>query len=93
MEKLAFTWDGTSSHDDSSSDQGSTTYIWKDGTGYEALTGDITSDIDHYVVTGNVTVLVKQNAAQFYDDEDEEDKYSHLGTDYANLVVTHHHTN
>ena len=87
IEKLAFTWDGTSSHDDGSADQGATTYIWKDGTGYEALTGDITSDISDYVVNGDVTVLVKQNTAS--DGEDE----SHLSTDYVKLVVTHHHSN
>ena len=93
IEKLAFTWDGTSSHDDGSADQGATTYIWKDGTGYEALTGDITSDISDYVVNGDVTVLVKQNAAQYYDDDDEESKCSRLSTDYVKLVVTHHHSN
>lgn len=87
IEKLAFTWDGTSSHDDGSADQGATTYIWKDGTGYEALTGDITSDISDYVVNGDVTVLVEQNTAS-----DGFDK-SYLSTDYVKLVVTHHHSN
>lgn len=87
IEKLAFTWDGTSSHDDGSADQGATTYIWKDGTGYEALTGDITSDISDYVVNGDVTVLVEQNTAS-----DGVDK-SYLSTDYVKLVVTHHHSN
>ena len=87
IEKLAFTWDGTSSHDDGSADQGATTYIWKDGTGYEALTGDITSDISDYVVNGDVTVFVEQNTAS-----DGVDK-SYLSTDYVKLVVTHHHSN
>ena len=91
IEKLAVTWVGTSSHDDSSADQGATTYIWKDGTGYEALTGDITSDIVNYVVNGNVTVLVKQNVTHVY--EEEEDLSSRVATDYVGLVVTHHHAN
>jgi hypothetical protein len=63
----------------------------KDGTGYEALTGDITSDIVNYVVNGNVTVLVKQNVAHVY--EEEEDLSSRVATDYVGLVVTHHHAN
>ncbi|MBP2145987.1 hypothetical protein J2129_001441 [Methanofollis sp. W23] len=90
IEKLAFTWDGTSSHDNPNADQGATTYIWKNGTGYETLSGDITSNIGDYVVNGNVTVLVKQNTAQF-EDEDENTFLSLLSTDYVKLVVTHHH--
>lgn len=91
IEKLAVTWVGTSSHDDSSVDQGATTYIWKDGTSYEALTGDITSDIVNYVVNGNVTALVKQNVTHVY--EEEEDLSSRVATDYVGLVATHHHAN
>jgi hypothetical protein len=93
IEKLAFTWDGSSSHDNPGADQGATTYIWRDGIGYVTFSGDITSEIGDYIVTGNVTVLLKQNAAQFYDEEEMEYKFSHLETDYAKLVVTHHHTN
>ncbi|QYZ78746.1 hypothetical protein E2N92_04530 [Methanofollis formosanus] len=93
IEKLNVTWDGTGSHDNTSADQGATTYIWKSGTGYETLSGDITSNIGDYVVNGNVTVFVKQNTAQFYDENDCEDKLSHIATDYVKLVVTHHHTN
>jgi len=93
IENLAFTWDGTSSHDSSAADQSATIYIWRDGSGYEAFTNDITSDIDDYVVNDNVTMLVMQNAAQFYDENDEENKISRLATDYVKLVVTHHHPN
>lgn len=88
IEKLAVTWDGTSSHDNSGADQGATTYIWKSGTGYESISGDITSNIGDYVVNGNVTVLVKQNSAH-----SDLDEASRLSTDYVKLVVTHHHTN
>ncbi len=91
IEKLAFTWTGTSSHDKDSANQDATTYIW-DGTGYDAFTGDITSGISDYVVNGDVTVLVKQNAAQYVDDDENVFK-SHLETDYVKLVVTHHHSN
>lgn len=86
IEKLAFTWDGTSSYSDGSADQGATTYIW-DGTSYATLTGDITSDISDYVVSGDVTVLVEQNTAS------DGDEKSSLSTDYVKLVVTHHHSN
>jgi hypothetical protein len=87
IEKLAVTWDGTSSHDNTSANQGATTYIWKNGTGYETLSGDITSNIGDYVVNGNVTVLVKQNALS------ERNYQSCIATDYVKLVVTNHHTN
>ncbi|WP_298665586.1 hypothetical protein [uncultured Methanofollis sp.] len=87
IEKLAVTWNGTSSHDNSGADQGATTYIWKNGTGYESISGNITSNIGDYVVNGNVTVLVKQNAAHVALPA----KASHLATDYVKLVVTHHH--
>jgi len=92
IDKLAFTWDGTSSHDDGSADQGATISVLT-SSGYEALTGDLTSDISDYVINGDVTVLVEQNAGQFYDENDEEDKKSRLSTDYVKLVVTHHHSN
>ncbi|KAF1078715.1 hypothetical protein [Methanogenium sp. MK-MG] len=90
IEKLAFTWTGTSSHDNGSADQDATTYIWKNNVGYVALSS-VTSGISDYVVNGDVTVLVKQNAAQSSDGMD--DYYSHLETDYVKLVVTHHHSN
>lgn len=95
IEKLAVTWDGTSSNDNSSADQGTTTYIWKSGTGYETLSGDITSGISDYIVGGNVTVLVKQNAPQSTVGVPPEmtTYYSHIATDYVKLVVTHHHSN
>jgi len=92
IEKLAVTWDGTSSHDDGSADQGATVYVWKNGTGYEPLSGDITSNIGEYIVDGNVTVLVKQNVATTNDGMG--GLYcSHLATNYVKLVVTHHHRN
>lgn len=85
IEKLAFAWDGTSSHDDSAADQGATVSILTDG-GYVDLTGDITTDIGDYVINGDVTVLVEQNTPS------DRDYQSHIATDYVNLVVTHHHT-
>mgnify|MGYP001479804332 CR=1 FL=1 len=92
IEKLVVTWDGTSSHDDGSADQGATVYIWKNGA-YEPLSGDITSDIGEYIDgNGNVTVLVKQNAATT-DDGMGGLSHSRLETDYVKLVVTHHHRN
>jgi hypothetical protein len=93
IEKLAVTWDGTSSHDNASADQGATTYIWKSGTGYQTLSGAITSGVSDYVVDGNVTVLVKQNAVQSSSGIPPAAKYSRLATDYVKLVVTHHNTN
>ena len=89
VERLNVTWKGSGTHDNVSATQGAGLYIWNGGTGYQPLTGDITSGISDYVVDGNVTVLVKQNAATNEDDE----LYSHLATDYVKLVVTHHNTN
>ena len=86
IERLSVTWAGESSHD-ASVDQGATTYIWKSGTGYQTLSGDITSGISDYIVNNNVTVLVKQNSADSGRD------HSRLATDYVKLVVTHHNTN
>lgn len=93
IENLAVTWDGSSYHDDLSADQGSTSYIWNGVSGeYEVITGDISSDISEYVVSGNVTVLAMQNAPHS-EDEEENQFASHLSTDYVKLVVTHHHSN
>ncbi len=94
IERLSVTWAGESSHD-ASVDQGATTYIWKSGTGYQPLTGDITSGISDYIVNNNVTVLVKQNASQstIGVPPDETTYRSRLATDYVKLVVTHHNTN
>jgi hypothetical protein len=87
IEKLAFTWTGTGSHESGDpADQGATTYIWKNNVGYMPLSS-VTTGISDYVVNGDVTVLVKQNAASSGGDA------SSLSTDYVKLVVTHHHSN
>jgi len=68
---------------------GATLYIWN-GTGYEelanntvgtdaTLTGGVTSSISSYINSGNVTVLVEQNA---------NGPTSRIKTDYVKLVVT-----
>lgn len=96
IEKLNITWNGKGLHDYGSINyQGATLYIWNGG-GYEllqasaktyeevTLTDEITSDISNYINSGNVTVLVRQNAPTF------SSYYSRIQTDYVSLEVTHH---
>jgi len=97
IEKLDVTWIGNGTNDVTSAVQGADLYIWN-GTGYEeldgevsgdqiTLTGEKTSNISNYVNSGTVTVLVVQK-----DESDGADE-SKLATNYAKLVVTHHHRN
>jgi len=96
IEKLSISWIGSGYHDDS--DEGLTLYIWN-GSSYEelastnsgtevTLNGERSSNIEDYVNSGNVTVIVVQKSPG-----EGPDSLSSLATDYIKLVVTHHHSN
>lgn len=97
IESLSITWNGMGYKDGSGAD-GLTLYIWN-STGFESLSstsldsevtlsGTRSSNIENYVNSGNITILALQKTAgsgTF--------AKSWIKTDYAKLVVTHHHSN
>jgi len=102
IEKLNVTWNGMGWHDSGGAANGTDLYIYDFIAGSygsaltstfegseQTLTGEKTSGISNYVNSGNVTVLVMQKSPQ----PEEGEIYSHIATDYVNLVVTHHHHN
>ena len=88
------TWNGKGWHDSSpeSTYDGAYLYIWN-GADYEELannsgddgwvylTGEKTSSISSYIISGNVTILVKQKSV------DTGRKHSHICTDYVKVVI------
>ena len=77
INKINVTWNGKGYHDDGSATQGATLYLWnKTKAGYDNISYSTTnsgneitftyettsaSDINKYINSGNVTVLVEQN--------------------------------
>ncbi|MCK4459165.1 MAG: hypothetical protein KAU52_05525, partial [Methanosarcinales archaeon] len=94
MSVINVTWNGKGWHDSSpeSTYDGAYLYIWN-GADYEELannsgddgwvylTGEKTSSISSYIISGNVTILVKQKSV------DTGRKHSHICTDYVKVVI------
>ena len=96
--KINVTWNGIGDHEQNNIDDGAVLYIWNfSSTEYEqladsgdtdaevTLTGERTANINNYINTGIVTVLVEQKSAQTT--QGQTDKLSWIKTDYVKLVV------
>ncbi len=93
IDKINVTWNGIGWNDTGGNYNGTYLYIWN-GTGYEewgnnsgvgtdaTLTNETTSNIDNYINSGNVTILVEQKCKDAGWGQD-----SHIRTDLAKIVI------